>query len=308
MASNIETLIREMIGICAFCARETILRESHVLPAFAYRWLRGRSGTGHMRHSDNPNRRVQDGLKQRWLCDDCEGLFSKDETAFATNAFYPWNDGTLHIQYQAWLLRFCVSVSWRVLKFARGRNKIHEYTKVQNTLMDRAEERWRAFLKGEIAHPGDFEQHLLIFDLIESTSIVDLPSNINRFMSGAITLDIVGSKKSLMTFAKLGNFLIFGMVQKGPDRWEGTKIHVRRGVLKPGNFVVPAGLLSLIREKAGLAEAALGRVSASQLAKIDESIHGNLDRFANSGQFKAIEADAELFGVQAILRKAAPTS
>src|SRR3546814_6050943 len=50
-------------GICAFCDSDEPLRESHVLPAFVFRWLRGRSGTGHMRNTDNPNRRVQDGLK-----------------------------------------------------------------------------------------------------------------------------------------------------------------------------------------------------------------------------------------------------
>ena len=74
---------------CAFCGQQVPLRESHVLPAFAFRWLRGRSGTGHIRHTDNPNRRVQDGLKLKWLCDACEGRFSRSETTFATKVFHP---------------------------------------------------------------------------------------------------------------------------------------------------------------------------------------------------------------------------
>jgi hypothetical protein len=78
---------------CSFCREVAPLRDSHVLPAFAYRWLRRRSGTGHIRHTDNPNRRVQDGPKLKWLCDDCEGLFGKFETAFATNVFHPWQEG-----------------------------------------------------------------------------------------------------------------------------------------------------------------------------------------------------------------------
>jgi hypothetical protein len=295
-------------GICAFCRRETLLRESHVLPAFVYRWLRGRSGTGHIRHTDNPNRRVQDGLKLHWLCDDCEGLFSRDETAFATRAFHPWHDGNYHIAYQDWLLRFCVSISWRVLRFARGRNDKAEYTTVQQDLMDQADAKWQAFLKGEVKHPGDFEQHLLIFDLIKSTTVVDLPSNINRFMSGAVTLDIIGSANSVMTFAKLGNFLIFGMIQKGSSRWEGTKVHVKRGVLKPGDFVVPAGLLPLLKEKASLAETAMEKVSSAQFEKIDQTVIANLDRFSSSDQFKAMLADADMFGDAAIIRKGPPGS
>jgi hypothetical protein len=85
---------------------------------------------------------------------------------------------------------------------------------------------------------------------MESTTIPDLPDNMNRFMTGAVTLDIVGSEQSLMTFSKFGRFTIFGLIQKGPNRWEGTKIHVKNGLIKPGRFTVPAGLVPLFREKA----------------------------------------------------------
>jgi len=51
-----------MDATCAFCGEHKDLKVSHVLPAFVFRWLRGRSGSGHLRDTDNPNRRVQDGL------------------------------------------------------------------------------------------------------------------------------------------------------------------------------------------------------------------------------------------------------
>ena len=73
----------DMLGTCAFCGENDNLAESHVLPAFVFRWLRGRSGIGHMRQTDNPNKRVQDGLKFHWLCLKCEGQFSHYEGAFA---------------------------------------------------------------------------------------------------------------------------------------------------------------------------------------------------------------------------------
>lgn len=292
-----------MKGTCAFCERETVLLNSHVLPAFVYRWLRDRSGTGHIRHTENPNRRVQDGLKLPWLCNECESLFSKDETAFATHAFHRWHSGNHEIPYGQWLLRFCVSVSWRVLRFARGKNEKHQYSSTQNTLMDQADKRWRAFLRGEVNHPGDFEQHLLIFDLIESTTVPDLPNNFNRFMSGAVTLDIIGSEKSLMTFAKLGNFIVFGSIQKGSHHWEGTKVRVRHGLLKPGDFAIPSALLSLFKEKAVIAHKAMLSVSPAQIEKIDRTILTNMDHFAKSEQFKSILADADLFGEDAVVRE-----
>ena len=295
-----------MSDACAFCGQKSPLKESHVLPAFIFRWLRNRSGSGHIRHTENPNKRVQDGLKLHWLCGDCETKFSKYETAFATKLFHPWHSGQRKVTYSDWLLKFCVSVSWRVLKFARGHNPKAEYSDEQITLMDKAEQRWRGFLNGNVPHPSDFEQHLLIFDFAESTNIRDLPNNFNRFMSGAITLDIIGSSRSLMTFSKLGSFMIFGVIQKGPDPWIGTKIHVRDGIIKPGEFTVPIGLLDVFKEKAQYSSEAMSKISSPQRQKIKINVLENLDKFKNSNQFSAIKADVKMFGQQAVLWKEDP--
>lgn len=292
-----------MAETCAFCGEYKELRESHVLPAFVFRWLRGRAGAGHLRNTDNPNRRVQDGLKFHWLCGDCEDQFNRYETAFAAKVFHPWHSGNNQIVYEDWLLKFCVSISWRVLKFARGHNKNACYTEEQHTLMDQAEVRWCAFLNDKVPHPGKFEQHLLIFDFVKLTSIPDLPANFNRFMTGAVTLDIVGSDRSLMTFAKLGRFTVFGIIQKGHNQWSGTRICVNRGMLKPDKFIIPAGLLDLFREKASYLAAAMSDISRVQRAKIDKNIVDNIDAFAESDQFASIKADALMFGEHAVLWK-----
>ncbi|MBZ0215544.1 MAG: hypothetical protein K8F25_03240, partial [Fimbriimonadaceae bacterium] len=258
---------------------------------------------GHIRNTENPSRRVQDGLKFPWLCGDCEGHFNLYETAFATKVFHPWHSGNYRIIYEDWLLKFCVSISWRVLKYARGHNKRVSYTDEQQRLMEHAEARWRAFLRGEAPHPAKFEQHILIFDIAESTDIPDLPTNFNRFMTGAVTFDIVGSERSLMTFAKLGGFMIFGIIQKGPNRWDGTKVHVKHGLLKPDHFKVPAGLLDLFREKAQYSATAMSNISPAQRMKIDKNILDNRDAFAESDQFASIKADAMMFGELAVLWK-----
>lgn len=293
----------KMDGICAFCGEHKPLRDSHVLPAFVYRWLRSRSGPGHVRDTENVNKRVQDRLKLPWLCSDCEGHFNRYETPFATKVFHPWHSGELRIAYEEWLLKFCVSVSWRVLKFARGRNKNAPYSDEQKTLMDDAEVHWRAFLKGEVPHPAKFEQHLLIFDIVKSTTVPDLPTNFNRFMTGAVTLDIVGSERSVITFAKLGRFMIFGMIQKGPYRWDGTKVHVKHGLLKPEKIIVPAGLLELFKSKAENAALAMSKISSVQRQKINKHVLDNIDAFAESDQFSSIMADALMFGKDAVLWK-----
>ena len=106
-----------------------------------------------------------------------------------------------------------------------------------------------------------------------------------------------------MTFAKMGRFMIFGIIQKGLNPWEGTKLHVKDGFLKPGRFVIPTGLIDLFREKANASSEAMAQISDQQRAKIDKRIQENLDVFAASDQFASIIADAEMFGVDAVISK-----
>lgn len=288
---------------CALCGKEGTLRESHVLPAFVFRWLRERSVTGHIRHSDTPNRRVQDGLKKPWLCDDCETRFSRHETHFATKVFHPWLHGEQRAAYDGWLLKFCVSISWRVLAHCKGLNPNRSYTAEQEALARRADVTWRSFLLDEIPHPGQFEQHLLIFDIIAETDIPDLPNNFNRYITGGVEMDMVGSERTLLTYAKLGRFCIFGIIQKGPNKWEGTKVHVTHGLLEPRSVSIPHGLLHLFKEKASLVDSVHQRISETQHGKIDSTVMKNIDRLTGSDQFAAMMADAEMFGEEAIIRK-----
>jgi hypothetical protein len=75
MAEGIETT-----GVCALCKRDVPLVESHILPAFIFRWKKETSATGYLRNSQNPKKRVQDGLKVPLLCIDCERLFNSFDT------------------------------------------------------------------------------------------------------------------------------------------------------------------------------------------------------------------------------------
>ncbi len=291
-----------MSEVCRLCAKEAPLLASHILPAFAYKALKKNSVTGHIRHSEAPNRRVQDGVTLPWLCEECEARFSRWEREFSNNVFHPWNAGALHTVYGAWMLKFCVSVSWRVLLYCKGHNPSTIYSAEDEKLFVQAERIWREFLLDERPHPGAFSQQFVIFDIIESTNVEDLPDNINRFMTGAISMDIVGSSRSIFTWAKLGRYQIFGTVKEGPNKFEGTKVHVKQGAIMPGKIVLPAGLLDLYREKALHAKAAMANLSDAQFDKIDAAVDANIDKLTKSGQIQAIIADAEMFGPQAIIR------
>lgn len=287
---------------CGLCEREAKLCTSHVLPAFVYRWFRETSLTGHIRFTGNVDRRVQDGEKKRWLCADCEALFSKEERAFASKLFHPRQEDANSIEYGPWLQRFCTSVSWRVLSHCKGSNPDFIYSPEQEKLAERARRTWRDYLLGKRSTIGKYEQHLLPLGIIDDTTIPDLPQNINRYFTRSIEMDIIGGAGHFMTYAKLGRFAIFGMIKR-QSKWEGTRVFGERGWIEPRNYSVPGALMHYMMARARMIREAHDRMSPAQVAKVEEAVMRNIDRASSSEQIRAMFADAKMFGVDSILRK-----
>jgi hypothetical protein len=104
------------VGVCRLCGAIAQLQDSHFVPSFVFRWLKATSATGYIRFSLRPNVRAQDGPKSPMLCTACEARFNKWETEFANHVFYPTVQGRAEqCAYSGWMVRFCVSLSWRVL-------------------------------------------------------------------------------------------------------------------------------------------------------------------------------------------------
>ena len=161
---GVQTLIGDLrmpTGVCRLCGAQTELLLSHVIPAFAFRWLRDSAGGGHWRLTKEVNQRVQDGEKLYWLCADCEALLNQSETTFATRLFHPYSDDSgRQIRYGPWLLSFCSGVTWRVLRFCREHGPLAGFAPELVESMDRAEATWKEVLLGKRPHPGEFQQHL----------------------------------------------------------------------------------------------------------------------------------------------------
>jgi len=77
------------ISLCRLCRATKELQESHILPGFVFRWKKETSATGYLRFGQQPNLRVQDGVKLHLLCRECERRFNNWETEFANRIFTP---------------------------------------------------------------------------------------------------------------------------------------------------------------------------------------------------------------------------
>lgn len=149
-----------VIGICKLCDKENVrLVDGHIIPDFVYRWLRNNSVTGHFRTTIAPNNRIQYGLSKNWFCANCDNVEfgGKLETPFADGVFNPIlleGKQVDTIEYDNYLLRFCVSVLWRVLlvgiedaKNSSAQNN-NKYSQIIESMQDLADS-WKTYLNDE---------------------------------------------------------------------------------------------------------------------------------------------------------------
>lgn len=66
-------------NICALCLHEKTLQNSHLIPKFVFRNLQ-KDGGGTIHIENNSATLVDKQIKQKFLCEDCENLFSKYES------------------------------------------------------------------------------------------------------------------------------------------------------------------------------------------------------------------------------------
>jgi hypothetical protein len=206
-----------MNGQCRLCGNDAVLQDSHIMPAFVYKWLKATSATGYLRAADEPNLRVQDGQTRPWLCAGCESRFNKYETQFASEFFHAFDENpSSRLRYGRWLLKFCVSLSWRQL-LIRLEDGVLENEKSE--LLDAARaalQSWAAFLLDETPHPGRFEQHLLPLGAIEEHSVKDMPANFNRYILRVVSMNVISvGGKEVLSIYKLGPLAIIGFIKVG---------------------------------------------------------------------------------------------
>ena len=286
---------------CALCAGSSDLQASHVIPGFVFDWLRETSATGHFRFSQTPNLRVQDGLKPRMLCWDCEQLFSSWEKKFAEECFVPLNSGRVrNITYGPWMLKFATSVSWRVLRVFAASGGLagfpgHILTTVDDTLQE-----WSQFLLGDKPNPGPHEQHMFVVDVVEGTSIANAPPNISRYLARAIDPYVAHTQDSAISYAKMGRFVLFGFVSmKYPRRWKGTKLHVRHGQFGQHDIDLPSDVGDFLCERARLTAESYSQISKRQSSKIRQTYEQKPDRADQSETLRAMHHDVSMFGMSA---------
>ena len=127
------------------------------------------------------------------------------ERQFAGSIFRPVTEhGDCRVQYGDWLLKFCVSISWRILLLGHEKTSLVDLPEGHRAAAMSALDTWARFLRGEVPHPGSFEQHLLVLEHLGSYRGSPLPPNINRYAMRSIEMDAGWTDQVGFTFAKMG--------------------------------------------------------------------------------------------------------
>ncbi|HHT9135012.1 MAG TPA: hypothetical protein ACFYD2_08930 [Candidatus Avalokitesvara rifleensis] len=285
---------------CKLCGTLAELKESHLVPSFIYRWLKNTSGTGHLRFGQTPNKRVQDGMKIPLLCNDCEQLLSRWENTFAQKIFHPIrdkNDGTL--TYGPWFAKFAASVSWRILYiFVEGKYLTHFPPNVTSKINE-VLQKWKAFILDKADNPGPFPLSFIPFGILSSMPPPGASPNINWYLTRPVDVDVVYAEGQSHVFSKMCHCVILGFIERPVEtHWRGTRLSVKGGTVSQ-NITVPEPFWDYVNRQAKGVYKLTRDLSQRQKDVISKSYQKNMERFAGSETFKAIDQDFLMFGNKA---------
>lgn len=290
---------------CALCLKNSELRQSHILPAFSGRSVKRTSAIPSFRSSQDPTRSVQDTLKIKMLCEGCERLFSRHETQFAKRVFHPLReDCTQRLQYEEWLLQFCVSLSWRVLTYAVGQGSLRECGDARG--VDRVQaalDTWRRFLLGRAPNVGEFTQHTVCFQPIRREDLEIWPPNINRDFFRAQHIAVESRGACVFTYAKMLGIAIFGRIDGKQGCLSESEVHSTGGAVEPRHpDTLPWQVRDYLIERATKHREVSARVPSEDQKRTEDRLLADPPMYRESETARAQLLDFERSGNAAFRR------
>ena len=272
------------MGECRLCGETRELQNSHIIPRFVIRWMKKSGPTPFLRKVADPDTRIQD-YHEKLLCGDCEQSFSKWETRFANQVFYPHVRGKKDVfEYDEWLYKFVLSVSWRL--FVSEMAVWHEKEHSKNEVVNERLETWEEVLLGEKSISEDPSQHHIFFveeiDLVKSDP--EGPEGFELYMQRNLDGTSVYGKDQIHTYFKFPKILFFSTITPSdPGGFTDTRIE-QGGVIGPpqelgelwGNFLF--GRAEIFEQVS---------MSESEKEKVQERILEDPERFFESDYLEA---------------------
>jgi hypothetical protein len=184
--------------------------------------LKETSATGFLRGVNYPKKRLQDLPKLPLLCQDCELLFSRLESYFASKIFYRiLNDKKEEIIYDATLRRFIISLSWRTLVTGYSDQVNHDPWIKEH--LEKAEEIWRKYLLNESLDSGSYEHHMFFVDF--AGDAIEVPRKFQWYSLRGTDSTLASNQNSVFAFTHFPHiFFVSTIFPLTYSSWKSTKI------------------------------------------------------------------------------------
>jgi hypothetical protein len=225
-----------MKGTCALLGIETELRQSHIIPKFAFDYLKETGGNKYLRSFEKPNQRLQDGPKPYLLSPQAEQEFSKRERWFASNIFYPYlAENKTSFSYDANFAYFIISLLWRVLHHQMKHKDISSVKEFE--FLREVEFEWRTFLCSSI-YPRNYNDLNLFFtDRISYHNTDSIGADL--YMSRVVDATIITNEKmtSIAVYAKFLRFIFWSVVKGSPTSSEDVKVKFTPYIIKVPQYL-----------------------------------------------------------------------
>jgi hypothetical protein len=283
-------------SICALCHEAAELRNSHLVPAFIGRYLKETSATGYLRNGVNPNVRQQDTNKASLLCDKCEAIFSVFEDEFSRKAFpVIQGDNFKEFDYDAWLLKFLVSVNWRLL--VTNHEEVTNDSPQFKDIIRSTLENWRLFLLGKKNQPGGVH-HMFVITGVPVKITGDVHhKTLHYLLRGIDGAEIVFSR-SIGVYTKLLRTMFYSpLVPESPAGWKNTRVHAGPGRIVSPQIVAMPGLWDYIQARIQAMHST--PLSERQRKKIADAMLKNPERAIASESYMVHQATRRLLDEKA---------
>lgn len=160
---------------CKLCRRVRPLCDSHIVPNFSAKFIKKDSPTGYFRMAGEPNVAKQSFPSFKMLCKDCEDKFGRLENKFRNEIYIPYlnrpqeltpeQNNLLSVRYSSWLQDYALSLAWRTAICNLDFKDLSSEKPHIASVIYKAAEQWRAYLKGSSPNPGACQSRLWLVDL-----------------------------------------------------------------------------------------------------------------------------------------------
>ena len=279
-----------MKGKCKLYGTETELRKSHIIPKFAFDYMK-KTGGPYLRSFENPNKRIQDGIKKYLLGERAEQEFSKRERWFTNNIFFPYlTQNQQKMDYDENFAYFIISVLWRVILDILD-NPLSDPKKLD--FLYQVVDEWKEFL-AESIYPRNYNDlNIMLTDRL--TSHTTNSRNADLYLSRYIdaTIIINDDYSTVGVYVKFMRFMFWSILKGKPTEGKNIKVQFTPSVLTLPQVVQDDYFGGFILRR--IKEIDNGPVvSKAQHRKIVEEIMKNENSFWNSDAGKSMLNDYRL--------------